>query len=214
MKKYIAEFIGTFALVFFGTGAIIVNDVTNNSFGLIGIALTFGFMVTAVIYTFGTISGAHINPSVTIAFTINKKINLIDALFYIVFQLIGAITASYILKKLFQTHPTLGMTLPMGSETQSFIMEFVSTFFLMLVILGITQKDSTQTKSLSGIIIGITILAMIFVAGPISGGSFNPARSIGPAIIIGIKHSHLWLYILAPTLGAVLSVYIWKWLSS
>ncbi len=213
MKKYIAELLGAFGLVFFGTGSIIVNELTNNSFGLVGIAIAFGLIVTVMVYIFGAISGAHINPAVTIAFIIIKKISIKNAAFYIVFQVVGAILASLTLKFLFPENKSLGMTLPQGSVSQSFIMELITTFFLMLSILGITQQGSNNSKSLAGIIIGFTVLAMIFIAGPISGGSFNPARSIGPAIIVG-NLTHLWLYLLSPTLGTILAVFTWRFLKS
>jgi len=211
MKKYIAELIGTFGLVFFGTGSIIVNEISNGTIGLIGIALAFGLIVTVMIYIFENISGAHINPAVTIAFAVRKDIDLKETVFYIIFQIIGAILASVLLKVMFPTIENLGMTLPSSSISQSFIIEFVSTFFLMLTILGITQQGSEQSKSLTGIVIGFVVLAMIFVAGPISGGSFNPARSIGPAIVSG-NLQHLWLYLVSPTLGAIFAVFIWKYL--
>ena len=211
MKKYIAELIGTFALVFFGTGAIIVNDITNNSFGLTGIAIAFGLVVTAMIYTLGFISGAHINPAVTIAFFVRKDIDLKESIFYILFQILGAIFASSTLRILFVSHKTLGMTLPSGTVLQSFLMEFIATFFLMLVILGITQLGTIQTKALAGIVIGATVTAMIFTAGPISGGAFNPARSIGPAIVVG-NLEHLWLYIISPILGTLAAVFLWNYL--
>jgi len=213
MKKYIAELIGTYALVFFGTGAIIVNDIANNSFGLTGIAIAFGLVVTMMIYTFGSISGAHINPAVSIAFYFKKDISLKNTLYYILFQIIGAILASLTLKILFTDHQTLGMTLPSGSVLQSFIMEIISTFFLMLVILGITEQETIQVQSLAGILIGATVTAMIFTAGPISGGSFNPARSIGPAIVAG-NFQYLWLYVLSPILGALVAVLLWKFLKA
>jgi len=213
MKKYIAELTGTYALVFFGTGAIIVNNISSNSFGLHGIAIAFGLIVTVMIYTFGVISGAHINPAVSIAFAIKEKTPIKQTFFYILFQVIGAILASLTLSLLFPTHELLGMTLPSGSPLQSFIMEFITTFFLMLVILGVTQQGTSHTKSLAGLIIGATVAAMIFTSGPVSGGSFNPARSIGPALVVG-NFQYLWLYITSPTLGAMTSVLLWKYLTS
>ncbi len=211
MKKYIAELIGTFGLVFIGTGSIVVNESSNGAVGLVGIALAFGIIVTTMIYVFGNISGAHINPAVTISFAIKKDISKKDALFYIIFQVLGAILASVILKILFPENKNLGLTVVSGTIMQSFIMEVVSTFLLMLVILGITQQGEKESKALAGIIIGAIVLAMIFVAGPISGGSFNPARSIGPALVSG-NFQNLGLYIAAPTIGAAISVFIWKYI--
>ncbi|MCF6349652.1 MAG: aquaporin [Flavobacteriaceae bacterium] len=209
MKKYIAEFIGTFGLVFVGTGSIIVNEHTNGSISLTGIAIAFGLIVTTMIYVFENISGAHINPAVTISFAIAKKISKKDTLYYIISQILGAILASILLRILFPENKTLGTTMVSGSLLQSAIMEIVSTFLLMLVILGITEQENKETKALAGIIIGAIVMAMIFVAGPISGGSFNPARSIGPALVSG-NLQHLWLYLLTPVFGAVLAIFIWK----
>lgn len=213
MKKYIAELIGTFGLVFIGTGSIVVNESSNGAVGLVGIALAFGLIVATMIYVFGNISGAHINPAVTISFAIKKEISKKDAIFYIIFQVLGAILASVILKILFPENKNLGLTTVSGTIMQSFIMEVVSTFLLMLVILGITQQGEKESKALAGIIIGAIVLAMIFVAGPISGGSFNPARSIGPALVSG-NFQNLWLYITAPTIGAAIGLFIWKYLKT
>lgn len=213
MKKYIAELIGTFGLVFIGTGSIVVNESSSGAVGLVGIALAFGLIVATMIYVFGNISGAHINPAVTISFAIDKGISKKDALFYIIFQVIGAVLASVILKILFPENQNLGLTAVSGTIIQSFIMEVVSTFLLMLVILGITQQGEKESKALAGIIIGGIVLAMIFVAGPISGGSFNPARSIGPAIVSG-NFQNLWLYIVAPTVGAVIAMFVWKFVKN
>ncbi len=209
MKKYIAEFIGTFGLVFIGTGSMIVNEHSNGAVGLVGIALAFGLIVTTMIYVFGNISGAHINPAVTISLAIDKQISKKDTLFYVIAQILGAILASILLKILFPENAKLGTTLPSGTLLQSAIMEIVSTFLLMLVILGVTQKGNKESKALAGIVIGAIVLAMIFVAGPISGGSFNPARSIGPALISG-NLQHIWLYIIMPIVGAVMATLVWK----
>ncbi|QHI39286.1 Aquaporin Z 2 [Kordia antarctica] len=207
LRRYLAEFIGTFALVFCGTGAIIVNQQTDGILGLVGISLAFGIIVMAVIYIFGNISGAHINPSVTIALTIEKVITKKDASFYIIAQIIGAIIASVLLKFIFPESSTLGATLPSGELLQSFIIEMVLTFFLMLTILGITSKK--EFSAIAGLIIGLVVTGIILFAGPISGGSFNPARSFAPAIISG-NMTALWIYITAPTLGAILAILIWK----
>ncbi len=213
MKKYLAELVGTFGLVFIGTGSIIVNDTSSGAVGLVGIAIAFGLIVTTMIYVFGPISGAHINPAVTISFFLKKAISIKDTFFYILFQIIGAIIASLLLYILFPDHKTLGSTMVSDTILQSFIMEIVATFLLMLAILGITQQGEKETKALAGIIIGAIVMAMIFVAGPISGGSFNPARSIGPALISG-NSQDLWLYIFAPTCGATIAVFTWKYIKS
>jgi len=207
MKKYLAEFIGTFALVFCGTGAIIVNEQSNGNLGLIGIALTFGIIVSAMIYIFGNISGAHINPAVTIALVVGKLTTIKDASFYIFAQISGAILASVSLKFMFSENLTLGATIPSGELLQSFILEFVLTFFLMLTILGVTSKK--EFSIIAGLIIGLVVTGIILFAGPISGGSFNPARSFAPAIVSG-NIKALWIYIIAPTLGAIVAMLIWK----
>ena len=207
IKKYIAEFIGTFALVFCGTGAIIVNQQSNGSLGLVGISLAFGIIVSAVIYVFGNISGSHINPSVTIALLLGKVMTKKDASFYIIAQILGAILASGLLKFMFPENLTLGATLPSGGLFQSFILEAVLTFFLMLTILGITSKK--EFSAMAGLMIGLVVAGIILFAGPISGGSFNPARSFAPALVSG-NLTALWIYIIAPILGAILAMLLWK----
>lgn len=207
LKKYSAEFIGTFALVFCGTGAIVVNQQSDGSLGLIGISLAFGIIVAAMIYVFGNISGSHINPAVTIALAIGKVTSKRDASFYIFSQVLGALVASVLLKFMFPDNLTLGATIPSGELLQSFIIEFVLTFFLMLTILGITSVKDFST--MAGLIIGLVVTGIILFAGPISGGSFNPARSFAPALVSG-NLSALWVYITAPTLGAILAMLVWK----
>lgn len=209
MKKYIAELIGTFALVFCGTGAVIVNDQTGGALGLIGIALAFGIIVSAMIYIFGSISGAHINPAVTIALLVGKLTSKKEALIYIFSQFIGALLASILLKLLFPKNLTFGATLPSGNLFQSFILEYILTFFLMLTILGATSKK--EFSSIAGLIIGLVVTGIIIFAGPISGGSFNPARSFAPALISG-NISALWIYLTAPTLGAITATVAWRML--
>lgn len=207
LNKYTAEFIGTFALVFCGTGAVIVNQQSGGALGLVGISFAFGIIVTAMIYVFGSISGTHINPAVTIALTFGKLVSKKEAIFYIIAQIFGAIVASTLLNFMFPENLTLGATIPSGSLLQSFIIEFVLTFFLMLTIFGvISNKDYSN---IAGLIIGLVVTGIILFAGPISGGSFNPARSLAPALLSG-NLSVLWLYITAPILGAISATVIWK----
>lgn len=208
MKKYLAELIGTFGLVFCGTGAIIINEVSGGSISHAGIATTFGLIVAAMIHTFGDISGSHINPAVTIAFAIIQKIGVVEALKYIISQVIGALLASFTLHFLFPENQNLGATLPAGSETQSFILEFILTFFLMLVVIH-TSQGKKEVQNIAGIVIGGTVLLEAMFAGPICGASMNPARSLSPALVSGNLQS-VWLYILAPILGAVLAVLTWQ----
>lgn len=168
MKKYIAEIIGTFAIVFCGTGAIIINQQSNGVITHVGIAMTFGLIVMAMIYTLGSISGAHFNPAVTIAFTLAKKFELKEVVPFIASQLIGAFLASFILKFLFPMNELLGATLPSGTASQSFILEFILTFFLMLVIINVATGSKEQGM-FAGLAIGSTVLLEAMFAGPISG---------------------------------------------
>lgn len=207
MKKYIAEFIGTFALVFCGTGAVVVNQQTDGSLGLLGISLVFGIIISAMIYIFGNISGTHINPAVTISLALGKLMPKNEVLGYITAQILGGILASSLLFIMFPSNQSLGGTNPSNGILQSFTIEFILTFFLMLTILGVSSKK--EFSNITGLIIGLVVTGIILFAGPISGGSFNPARSIAPAIISG-NTAALWVYLLAPTLGAILAMFVWK----
>ena len=204
MNRLIAEFLGTFTLVFAGTGAIIVDHVHGGVIGHAGIALTFGLVVLAMIHTFGDVSGAHLNPAVTIGFAAAGRFPARDVPGYVVAQFAGAFAASGLLRVLFPESSTLGETLPAGSAAQSFVFEVVLTFILMMTILSV----STGAKE-KGITAGLTIGAVIALeamfAGPVSGASMNPARSLAPAIVGG-QFAHLWLYPAATILGALLAV--------
>ena len=206
MKKYLAELIGTFALVFCGTGAIIINDISNGTVTHVGIAITFGLIVTVMIYAFGSISGAHINPAVSLAFAITDRFQKKDTLPYIFAQLLGAFLASAILCYLFQEHDTLGTTLPSNDWQQSFILEMIMTYFLMLVIIFVSQNK--EVSQFTGLAVGATVLLEAMFGGPISGASMNPARSIAPAVVSG-QLSYLWVYIAAPVIGALLASATW-----
>jgi len=203
-KKYIAEFIGTFVLVFAGTSAIVVNDMSGGMVTHLGVAIVFGLVVAAMIYTLGDISGAHINPAVTIAFWSAGRLPGNEVLPYIISQVLGAISASTIVYLLFSGHPTLGATLPSGTVSQSFILETLLTFILMLTIINVAT-GSKEKGIIAGIAIGGVVAFEALFAGPISGASMNPARSIGPALISG-RIGALWIYIIAPILGALLAV--------
>lgn len=208
MKKYIAELIGTYALVFCGTGAIMINEISGGAVGHLGIALTFGCIVIAMIYAIGEISGAHINPAVTIAFWSAGEFDQKEIIPYILAQLVGAILASATLYFLFPTANTMGETLPYGTIFQSFVLEIILTFFLMFVIINVAT-GAKETGMMAGLAIGLTVLLEAAFAGPICGASMNPARSIAPAIFAG-NFTHLWAYILGPTIGALLAVGAWK----
>jgi aquaporin NIP len=208
MRKYIAEIIGTFALIFCGTGAIIINQESGGAITHAGIAATFGLIVAAMIYTVGDISGAHLNPAVTIAFWVAKVFPTKEILPYIISQGIGAFLASFTLHYLFPANETLGATLPAGTAMQSFILELILTFLLMFTIIHVA-KGSKEQGMFAGIAIGSVVLLEAMFAGPICGASMNPIRSLSPAVVSG-HLEHLWVYLTAPTLGAVLAVLVWQ----
>lgn len=203
-KKLAAELLGTFALVFAGTGAIIINDVSGGAVTHVGVALTFGLIVTAMIYAVGDVSGAHLNPAVTLGFCLARRFPARAAPAYIASQCIGALLASLCLHALFPTHPTLGATVLAGLASQSFLLECVLTFFLMFVILSVST--GAREKGLAaGAVIGAVVGLEALFAGPISGASMNPARSLAPALVSG-NLEHLWIYLIAPVLGAATAV--------
>src|SRR4051812_7644041 len=201
MKKFTSELIGTFALVFAGTGAIVINDVSHGAVSHAGVALTFGLIVLAMIYTFGDVSGAHLNPAVTLGFFVAGRMPGREVFPYIVAQLIGATLASAVLRGLFPTHPNLGATSPVGSAMQSFVLEFILTALLMLVILSVST-GAKEKGITAGIAVGSVIALEAMFAGPICGASMNPARSFAPAMVSG-QMSALWIYLTAPVLGAL-----------
>lgn len=203
MKKYLAEGIGTFCLVFAGTGAIVINEVSGGTVTHVGIALTFGLVIMAMIYAIGDISGAHLNPAVTLGFWIARRLPGTSVAPYIASQIAGAFAASGLLRLLF-THKTLGATHPTGSVLQTFILETVLTAMLMFVILGVAT-GAKEKGILAGVAIGGVIAFEALFAGPISGASMNPARSLAPAVISGAI-GDVWIYIAAPVLGAAIGV--------
>lgn len=204
MKKYIAEFIGTFSMVFCGTGAMAINEVTGGSVTHVGIAMTWGLIVMAMIYAFGDISGAHFNPAVTIAFAYAKKFAWKEVPKFIVAQILGAFLASFIVLFLFPDSETLGATIPTVSVWRAFVLELLLTFFLMVVIINVST-GSKEVGSIAGIAVGSVVLLEAMFAGPITNASMNPARSLAPNVVSG-NIQDLWLYILAPILGALLAV--------
>jgi aquaporin NIP len=212
IRNYTAEFLGTFALVFCGTGAIIIDQQSGGTVTHVGVSMTFGLIVMSMIYSLGDISGAHLNPAVSIAFTVAKRFPLGQLPGYIASQLAGALLASLTLKLLFPNNLFLGATEPAGTEIQSFVLELILTFFLMLVIINVAVGSKEQGM-FAGLAIGAVVGLEAMFAGPICGASMNPARSIAPAIISG-HLTHLWLYIAAPTTGAALAIPIWKFITN
>lgn len=204
-RKLLAEVLGTFALVFTGCGAIVVNEVSGGAVGHLGICTIFGLIVMAVVYSFGDVSGAHINPAVTIAFWLSGRFPLKEVGPYIIAQVIGAVAASALTLYLFPADTTyLGSTLVSGTVMQSFVFELAITFLLMLIIIMVAT-GSKEVGTLAGIAIGAAVAVLALLAGPITGASMNPARSLGPALVSG-HLEHIWVYIVAPILGAALAV--------
>ena len=207
-RRLAAEVFGTFALVFAGTGAIVINDISDHAITHVGIALTFGWIVLAMIYAIGDISGCHLNPAVTLGFVAAGRMEKRLVIPYIVSQSAGAILASTVLKMLFPEHSTLGATLPRGSDWQSFILEILLTMILMVVSLCVSS-GSKEKGVLAGVAVGSVIALEAMFAGPISGASMNPARSLAPALISGHLAS-LWVYLVAPVIGATLAIPIFR----
>jgi aquaporin NIP len=204
MKKYLAEFSGTFFLVFAGTGAIIINETIGGSVTHVGIALTFGLVVMVMIYAVGEVSGAHFNPAVTLGFCVARRMSFLEGSPYILSQCLGALVASLVLHFVFPSSSTLGATLPSGGLFASFVLEFLMTVLLMFVILSVST-GSKEKGITAGIAIGGTVALEALFGGPISGASMNPARSLAPALVSGHLQD-LWIYLIAPVLGAFFAV--------
>jgi len=219
MKKYLAELVGTFVLVFIGCGSAVI---AGEAVGFLGIAFAFGIAVLAMVYAIGPISGCHINPAITVSMLVAGKINGKDAMGYIVFQIIGAVLgagALYLIASGLAGYDIVANGLgqngfgegsPMGYDMQSaFIAEVVLTAIFLVVIFGATHKNA-NTK-FAGLAIGLALTMIHIVGIPITGTSVNPARSIGPALFVqGLALSQLWLFVVAPLIGGVLGALIWK----
>jgi aquaporin NIP len=203
----VAEIFGTFCLVFVGTGAIIV-DVITGKVTHVGVSLVFGLVVMSMIYTVGNVSGAHLNPAVTIAFSLAGRLSIKRIPMYLMAQLVGAVLASLALRMAFGNIADLGATLPAGGAMQSFVLEFLLTLILMVVILCVATGPK-EIGVLAGIAIGGVIALEALFAGPICGASMNPVRSLAPAVVSG-QTKQLWIYLIAPTLGAAAAVPIWR----
>jgi aquaporin NIP len=198
-RSLVAELIGTFALVFAGAGAIMV-DAKTGALGHVGVAISFGLVIMVMIYAVGHISGAHFNPAVSFAFALSRHFPWPRAAGYWAAQVAGALVAATVLRASLGNIAHVGATLPSGSQGQSFLWETVLTFFLMFVIIAVAT-DTRAVGEAAAIAIGGTVGLDAMFGGPISGASMNPARSLGPALISGDLHA-LWLYIAAPLLGA------------
>jgi len=221
MKKYLAELLGTFVLVLVGTGSAVI---AGKEIGVLGIALAFGLSVLVMVYAIGQISGCHINPGITIAMLINGKIPPKDAIIYIIVQCIGAIVASALLLAImtglpgYQVAPAnLGANgygadyLGGYSLTSACIAEVVTTFIFLMVIFGATSRKAPA--GFAGIAIGLSLAMIHMVTIPVTGTSVNPARSLGPAVVAGgTALAQLWLFLVAPVIGAVIAAIVWKYL--
>jgi aquaporin Z len=206
MKKLAAELFGTFALVFAGTGAIVINEVAGGTVTHVGVALTFGLIVLAMIYAVGDVSGCHLNPAVTLGFCAARRFPARSVLPYVGSQLAGAFVASLCLRLMFPENATLGATLPRGGDGQSFVLEVILTCLLMFVILSVST-GAKEKGITAGIAVGSIIALEALFAGPISGASMNPARSLAPALVSG-HFASLWLYLTAPILGSGAAVLV------
>lgn len=213
MKKYISEFVGTFALVFIGAGSVATNYVSDGALGLVGIATAFGLVVMAMIYATGHISGTHINPAVTVALVATRKMEVKDAVPYIIFQLAGAAVAGLMLRVIYPTAVagvnlgTTGLGSGIGFGT-GVLVEAILTFFLVFTIFG-AAVDSRAPPGFAGFAIGMVVLFDILVGGPLTGASMNPARTFGPALASGYWANHL-VYWIGPIVGGVVAALLYE----
>ena len=207
----IAEFVGTFFLVFAGTGAIVVDSITREVTH-VGVSLVFGLVIAALIYALGHVSGAHFNPAVTVGFWALGEFPPKRVPWYLAAQFIGAVAASALLLAMFGKTGGLGITLPQGAVSTSLVLETAMTFLLVFVIFG-SAVHGKAVKSFAGIAIGGTIALDALFGGPISGASMNPARSVGPALVTGTWLDQ-WIYVVGPLIGALLAVAAYKTMTS
>lgn len=204
LRSLSAELVGTFFLVFAGTGAIVANDLPGHPLGHVGVALSFGLVVLALVYALGEVSGAHLNPAVTLGFVAAGRFPVSALPGYVAGQLGGAFLASGLLRLLFPEHPALGATRPSGPALQSLVFETVLTWFLMLVVLRIST-GANEKGITAGLVVGSVIGLEALFGGPVSGASMNPARSVAPAVVSG-HLENLWIYLAGPVVGALLAV--------
>lgn len=208
LQKAVAEVISTFILVFTGCGAAMVNEISNGKVTAVGVSLAFGLVVTIMIYAVGHISGAHMNPAVTLAFAVAKHFPWTHVPLYIAAQCGGSLTAAFMLRWILHPAASEGATLPFGSDMQSFLLEIVITFVLMFVVAAVAT-DTRACGELAGIAVGSAVALNALMAGPISGASMNPARSLGPAVASG-NYRSLWVYMAGPIVGAVAGMLVYN----
>ncbi|KAI5384858.1 nodulin-26 [Lathyrus oleraceus] len=209
LQKLVAEVVGTYFLIFAGCAAVAVNKNNDNVVTLPGISIVWGLAVMVLVYSLGHISGAHFNPAVTIAFATTRRFPLKQVPAYIAAQVFGSTLASGTLRLLFSgKHDQFVGTLAAGSNLQAFVMEFIITFYLMFIISGVAT-DNRAIGELAGIAVGSTVLLNVMFAGPITGASMNPARSIGPAFVHN-EYRGIWIYMISPIVGAVSGAWVYN----
>ncbi|XP_027155627.1 aquaporin NIP1-1-like [Coffea eugenioides] len=205
MQKLVAEIAGTYYLIFAGVGSVVINAARDNIITFPGTSVVWGLAAMVVVYSVGHISGAHLNPAITIAFATCKRFPWKQVPAYISAQVLGSTLASGTLRLLFQDH--FAGPLPHGSDVQSLALEFIITFYLMFVICGVAT-DNRAIGELAGLAVGATVIVNVMIAGPISGGSMSPAGRLGPAIVSS-NYKSLWVYILGPTAGAISGAWVY-----
>lgn len=212
MKKYVAEFLGAFALVFIGAGAVLVNSLTNGAVGLIGIAVAHGFVLMPSVYSFAHISGSHFNPAVTITMWVQKRIKSMEALGYIVSQLLGAVFAALLLRFLYPQATAAALYgFPLNIDLVfGIVLEAILTFFLVMSIYG-TAVNKKAPSPIFGLVIGSTILVDILMAGTQTGAAMNPARAFGPALVSGLLDNQL-IYWIGPIVGGLIASFVYTYL--
>jgi MIP family channel proteins len=208
MQAAIAELIGTFILIFFGCGSILIDQNLDGIFGLQGIAFAFGLIVMAVVYAIGHVSGAHINPAVTLALAAVNKFSWHKVPFYLIAQFLGATLAAFALSVSVATDDSLGMTMPSGDIGQALFLEVIMTAFLLFVVMGV-GTDKRAPSTFTAIAVGGVVIVDVLVGGTISGASLNPARSFGPALVT-MNFEHLWIYFVGPIAGALVGVMLYR----
>jgi MIP family channel proteins len=203
-KNYLIELVGTFILVYAITSAATVYS-KSGQLGVIGIGLVHAFVLTAIVFAIGYKSGAHVNPAVTVAFLITKRMRISDGIFYVIFQIIGGIIAAAVVFAIFGSSISSSVTLPSdGNVLRAFILEMVMTFTLVYIVLTTAATASNKIGPLAGLAIGLTLGFNVIFGGSISGGSLNPARSFGPALITG-NLAYNWIYWIAPIIGSLIA---------
>jgi aquaporin Z len=202
-NRIFAELLGTFTMVLVGCGAIVVNDTQAGVLGHVGVCLVWGLVVMAMIYALGNVSGAHLNPAVTLGFVAAGRLQARHAPAYIAGQVAGALLAALLLRVLFPEHPHLGATLTELGAARAFGVELVLTFLLMFVILNVSTGHQ-EKGIMAGVAVGGMVAIGALVGGPLTGAAMNPARALGPALVSG-QLTNLWIYLAAPVLGAMLA---------